>query len=76
MLLSYASECVHLSYSFPCGAHASPKDFVSPFDATVVKLLRKAGADIIGKTNCDEFGMGCARFLNHTSILSDRCIDR
>ncbi|KAF9473418.1 amidase signature enzyme [Pholiota conissans] len=34
------------------------RDFVSPFDATVVKLLEESGADIIGKTNCDEFGMG------------------
>ncbi|OCH96291.1 amidase signature enzyme [Obba rivulosa] len=34
------------------------KDFMSPFDATVVKLLQNNGADIIGKTNCDEFGMG------------------
>ena len=32
--------------------------FSSPFDATVVKLLRDAGATIIGKANCDEFGMG------------------
>ncbi|THV02557.1 amidase signature enzyme [Dendrothele bispora CBS 962.96] len=34
------------------------ENFTSPFDATVVKLLQQAGADIIGKTNCDEFGMG------------------
>ncbi|KAL1739524.1 amidase signature domain-containing protein [Schizophyllum fasciatum] len=34
------------------------KNFTSPFDATVVRLLKENGADIVGKTNCDEFGMG------------------
>lgn len=34
------------------------KAFTAPYDATVVTLLRQSGADIIGKTNCDEFGMG------------------
>ncbi|KAF9068365.1 amidase signature domain-containing protein [Rhodocollybia butyracea] len=34
------------------------RDFTSPFDATVVRLVSNAGAEIIGKTNCDEFGMG------------------
>ncbi|EIN06191.1 amidase signature enzyme [Punctularia strigosozonata HHB-11173 SS5] len=33
-------------------------DFVSPYEATCVRLLREQGAHIIGKTNCDEFGMG------------------
>ncbi|KAI0035298.1 amidase signature enzyme [Vararia minispora EC-137] len=33
-------------------------DYWSPFDATVVDLLRQSGAGIIGKANCDEFGMG------------------
>lgn len=32
--------------------------FTSPFDATVVKLLRNAGATISSKANLDEFGMG------------------
>jgi aspartyl-tRNA(Asn)/glutamyl-tRNA(Gln) amidotransferase subunit A len=34
------------------------KSYTSPFEATTVRLLREAGANIIGKTNCDEFGMG------------------
>lgn len=33
------------------------EDFQSPFDAAIVHLLNASGATIIGKTNCDEFGM-------------------
>ncbi len=32
--------------------------FVAPDDATCVARLRAAGAVVVGKTNCDEFGMG------------------
>jgi aspartyl-tRNA(Asn)/glutamyl-tRNA(Gln) amidotransferase subunit A len=32
--------------------------FVSPDDATCVARLVAAGAVVVGKTNCDEFGMG------------------
>ena len=34
------------------------KDYVSPFDATVVRKLREAGCVSFGKLNCDEFAMG------------------
>ncbi|GAA6047478.1 hypothetical protein JCM3770_005767 [Rhodotorula araucariae] len=41
------------------------KDYTSPFDATVVKRLRDAGALLVGKTNMDEFGMGSANVHSH-----------
>jgi len=35
-------------------------NFHPHFDATAVRLLRHAAAHVVGKTNCDEFGMGSA----------------
>jgi len=36
------------------------KDFIAPYDATVIARLREAGAILIGKENCDSFGHGAS----------------
>ncbi|KAK5736702.1 Trimeric GatFAB AmidoTransferase(AdT) complex subunit [Elasticomyces elasticus] len=43
--------------------------YVSPFDATIVQLLRQHGAIISAKTNLDEFGMGSHSQHSHAGAI-------
>lgn len=58
-----------------CGSRML-KDYVSPFPATSIELLEKAGLVLIGKSNMDEFGMGSSTTNSvHGPVTNPRYLD-
>ncbi len=51
-------DLVNMKETITTGSSHILANYVSPYDATIVKKLKDAGAIMIGKASCDTFGMG------------------
>ncbi len=64
MMLGVKDVICTTDFHTTCSSHIL-EGFRSLFDATAVARLRKAGAVVLGKLNCDEFAMGSSNEHSH-----------
>jgi aspartyl-tRNA(Asn)/glutamyl-tRNA(Gln) amidotransferase subunit A len=51
-------DCILVKNHIGSAGSQMLKDYVSPYDATVIKLIKENGGIILGRTNMDEFALG------------------
>jgi aspartyl-tRNA(Asn)/glutamyl-tRNA(Gln) amidotransferase subunit A len=64
-------DLVNMKGTLTTGSSKLLSNYVSPYDATITKKLKEAGAIIIGKSSCDTFGMGGTNMTAHTGPVAN-----